>query len=40
MLAKTPLVSDLFAAVVCCGVIFAFLLLWQETAKRGLDQVS
>ncbi|XVE58997.1 hypothetical protein DITRI_Ditri05aG0008900 [Diplodiscus trichospermus] len=38
MLGKNTVVSDLFAAVVCCGVIFAFLLLWQETAKRGLDQ--
>ncbi|KAL4296449.1 hypothetical protein GQ457_12G030080 [Hibiscus cannabinus] len=38
MLSENSLVSDLFAAVVCCGVIFAFLLLWKETAKRGLDQ--
>ncbi|MBA0787434.1 hypothetical protein Gotri_028040 [Gossypium trilobum] len=38
MLYENSLVSDLFAAVVCCGVIFAFLLLWQVTAKCGVDQ--
>ncbi|MFQ6624881.1 hypothetical protein Gotur_003537 [Gossypium turneri] len=38
MLYENSLVSDLFAAVVCCGVIFAFLLLWQVTAKCGADQ--
>lgn len=40
MLSENSLVSDLFAAVVCCGVIFAFLLLWQVTANCGVDQVS
>ncbi|KAG5238588.1 phytol kinase [Salix suchowensis] len=33
-----PVVSDLCSAVVSAGVIFAFLQLWKETAKHGLDQ--
>ncbi|KAJ6385457.1 hypothetical protein OIU77_028607 [Salix suchowensis] len=33
-----PVVSDLCSTVVSAGVIFAFLQLWKETAKHGLDQ--
>ncbi|XP_039045699.1 probable phytol kinase 3, chloroplastic [Hibiscus syriacus] len=40
MLSENSVVADLFAALVCCVVIFAFLLLWKETAKRGEDQFS
>ncbi|KAE8688807.1 putative phytol kinase 2 [Hibiscus syriacus] len=38
MLSENSLAADLFAAMVCCAVIFAFLLLWKETARRGVDQ--
>ncbi|XP_034886839.1 probable phytol kinase 3, chloroplastic isoform X1 [Populus alba] len=35
---SNPVVSDLCSAVVSAAVIFAFLQLWKETAKHGLDQ--
>lgn len=37
---ENPVISDLWAAIVCGCVIFAFLGLWKETAWRGLDQVK
>ncbi|XP_050220230.1 probable phytol kinase 3, chloroplastic isoform X2 [Mercurialis annua] len=38
MLGSNPVMSDVLAAVATAGVIFAFLGLWKETAKHGLDQ--
>ncbi|OMP02456.1 Phosphatidate cytidylyltransferase [Corchorus olitorius] len=37
MLAENTVVSDLFAAVVCCGVQLMILLFCDESFKRGLD---
>ncbi|XP_020537441.1 probable phytol kinase 3, chloroplastic isoform X2 [Jatropha curcas] len=38
MLVGNAVVSDVIAAFVSAGIIFAFLQLWKETAKHGLDQ--
>ncbi|CAN1201132.1 Probable phytol kinase 3, chloroplastic [Linum perenne] len=38
MFVSDLVVYDLWATVVLAAVVFAFLELWKETAKRGLDQ--
>lgn len=41
LLPQNPLLSDVCASVVSAAIAFAFLYLWEETAKRGLvDQVK
>lgn len=39
LLPDNPVVSDICATAVAGGIALSLLRLWQETAKRGLDQV-